>query len=224
MYTTRLMTLIALSVFAQGVLANTIWLKDRQGNVCYNNQSQNPGGVIGYGGINRNGTGFTMTIDNPQAGTVTPSSGDCTTIPKANQPLVFGAGNVVANVVPITNVKTGTNNAPECLDQGLNLSGITGGSTVGTGGNARSIAFSFTGAAGCPHPNYSVPTYQAPFQRTVSIRTGSGPAQRIVYQGAYHIYNTASVPEPGSLLLLLAGATGFGVLALSRRKAGRRQL
>ena len=223
MYKTRLVALIGLTALAQGVMASTIWLKDRQDQVCYNTASSNPGNVIGYGGINRDGTGFTMTISNPVGGTKTPATGDCANIPTTTTDLVFSGGNVVPNVVPITHVKAGTGGANECLDQGQNLSGVTGGASVGTLANTRTIAFSFTGAAGCPHQNYTVPTYQAPFQRTVFIATGVGPALRTVYRGNYHIFDQASIPEPGTLSLLLAGAAGLAGLALSRRSRRIRQ-
>lgn len=215
MYKTRLMALIGLTIIAQGAMGSTIWLKDRQDQVCYNTGSSNPGGVVGYGGINRDGSGFTMTISNPAA--TKPTTGDCANIPTTTTDLVFTGGNVVPNVVPITLVKAGTGGANECLDQGLNLSGVTGGASIGTGASTRTVAFSFTGAAGCSHPNYTVPTYQAPFQRTVFISTGVGPAQQTPYRGNYHIFDQASIPEPGTLPLLLAGAAGLGALALRRR-------
>lgn len=220
---TRLMVLIGLTVFAQGAMASTIWLKDRQDQVCYNTASINPGGVIGYGGINRDGTGFTMTISNPVGGTKTPATGDCANIPTTTTDLVFSGGNVAPNVVPVTMVKTGTGGNPECLDQGLNLSGVTGGASIGTGVNTRTVAFSFAGAAGCPHPNYTVATYQAPFQRIASITSGSGPFASTVFQGNYHIFDQASIPEPGTLPLLLAGVAGLAGLALRRRSRRTKQ-
>lgn len=229
MHKTRLLVLIAMPFAAQGVLANTIVLKDRQDNICYNSASQNPGKVIGYGGINRNGGGFTMIISNPPSGAVTPATGDCDTIPKTPAgDLEFSGGNAVPNVVPVTHIKAGTNGDAECLDQGLNLSGVTGGASIGSGVGKRTINFSFNGADGCHHPNYSVPTYQAPFERTVSISTGSGPSQKTPYSGTYYIFNPDvvdpinNVPEPGSLLLMLAGASGLGALALARRRSGKR--
>lgn len=217
MYTTRLAVLIGLTAFAHGAMASTIWLKDRQDQVCYNSLSANPGQVIGYGGINRDGTGFTMTISNPAGGTKTPATGDCANIPTTTASLVFSGGNVAPNVVPITLVKAGTGGANECLDQGLNLAGVTGGASVGTGINTMSLAFSFAAAAGCPHPNYTVATYQAPFQRTASIARGVGSIQTTVFNGRYHIFDPASIPEPGTLPLLLAGAAGFAALVLRRR-------
>lgn len=211
MDTTRLMALIGLTIFAQSALANTIWLKDRNGNVCYNTGSNNPSHIIGYGGVNANGTGFTMTIDNPLA--TKPTSGDCANIPTTTTPLVLSGGNVVGNVVPVSNVKPGTKGVNECLNQGNNLVGITGGTSTGSGASTRTIAFSFNGAAGCL-PN----TYQEPYQRTVSIATGTGPFATTVYSGNYYVFNpTAVVPEPGSIMLLLAGGLGFGFVLRRRR-------
>lgn len=219
MYTTRLIALMGLTIFAQSALANTIWLKDRQGNVCYNSASSNPGQVIGYGGINRNGSGFTFTISNPAAGVRSPATGDCANIPTTTANLVFPAGNVVANVVPVSFMKPGTQGVNECLNQGSNLSGVTGGASVGTGSGRRTLAFSFTGTTGC------LPgSYQAPFARTVSIATGAGPAITTVYRGNYHIFNEANpIPEPGSILLILVGALGLGFLAKRYRRSGALQ-
>jgi hypothetical protein len=225
MYATRLITFIGLAVFAQGALANTIWLKDSLGNVCTNSASSNPGGIIGYGGINRDGSGFIMTLSNPAA--TKPTTGDCAAIPTTTTDLVFTGGNVVQNVVPVTMIKAGTNGANECLDQGLNLSGVTGGATQA----GFNLAFSFAGTAGCPHPNYQapnpvLPTFQAPFQRTVSISTGTGFFATTLFNGTYHISTQTlpnQVPEPDTALLLLAGGLGMAGLALWRRRAGKPQ-
>ncbi len=225
MNTTRLITFIGLAVVTQSALANTIWLKDRDGNVCINSGSTNPSGIIGYGGINRDGSGFTLTLSNPAA--TKPTTGDCANIPTTTANLVFPVGNVVQNVVPITVVKAGTNGANECLDQGLNLSGVTGGATQG----AFTLAFSFTGAAGCAHPNYQapnpvLPTYQAPFQRTASISTGTGFFATTLFNGTYHISTQTlpnQVPEPDTALLLLAGGLGMAGLTLWRRRVGKPQ-
>ena len=222
MYATRLITFIGLAVFAQGALANTIWLKDSLGNVCTNSASSNPGGIIGYGGINRDGSGFIMTLSNPAA--TKPTTGDCATIPTTTTDLVFAGGNVVQNVVPITHVPTSPGGGNECLDQGLNLSGVTGGATQGI----YTLSFSFTGAAGCPHPNYQapnpvVPTFQAPFQRTVSIAPASGGigSSAPLFTGTYHISTQTlpnQIPEPNTTLLIFAGALGMAGLALRRRR------
>lgn len=217
MYTTRLMTLIALSIFAQGVLANTIWLKDRQGNVCYNSASTNPGQVIGYGGVNHNGTGFTLTIRNPANGTKTPATGDCAAIPTAPaaNPIVFN-GALTPRLTAVHMWKPGTNNALECLDQGSNLSGLSG--TVTSGNYRLLLSTQFTD--GCNMQTQSKITSDGlpVFVRTVSLFAGG---ERPVYTGAYHIFNVTTVPEPSSILLLLAGATGFGVFALARRRPAK---
>ncbi len=225
MYATRLITLLGLAVLAQSALANTIWLKDNLGTVCINTGSSNPGGIIGYGGINRDGSGFTLTISNPAA--TKPTTGDCANIPTTTTNLVFTGGNVVQNVVPITLIKAGTGGNNECLDQGLNLSGVTGGATQA----GFTLAFSFAGAAGCPHPNYQapnpvVPTFQAPFQRTVSISTGTGFFATTLFNGTYHISTQTlpnQIPEPNTTLLMLAGALGMAGLGLRRRRNGMRQ-
>lgn len=220
MYTTRLMTLIALSVFAQGVLANTIWLKDRQGNVCYNSASTNPGQVIGYGGVNRDGTGFTLTISNPANGTKTPATGDCTTIPSAPaaNPIGF-SGSMTARLQATHMWKPGTNQVPECLDQGTNLSGLSG--TLNSGQYRLLLSTQFTDGCNIQTQTKITSNGLPAYVRTVTLFGGGG--ERPLYNGVYHIFNVASVPEPSSILLILAGATGLGALAISRRKSARRK-
>lgn len=232
MYTTRVMTLFALSIFAQGVLANTIWLKDRQGNVCYNSVSNNPDHIIGYGGVDRSSSAFTMTIDNPPTGTVTPA-GDCQNIPKnlnanpakpAGDPIVFN-GTLTRQLRQVHMWKPGTDGRLECLAQGQNLSGVTGSVTTGTGTNQYSIGFGFAFTDGCNFATQQIITANGlpTFTRTVFISQRQGNAFPRVYEGNYQIFNVEAVPEPSSMLLLLAGAFGLGVLALSRRKAGKRR-
>ena len=213
MNTTRLLASISLALFAQGALASTIWLKDRQGKVCYNANSNNAGHIIGLGGINQNGSGFTLTIDNPASGK--PTTGDCGNIPTTPTPtpMVFSGGSVAGNIVHVSTMGQGTKGANECLDQGNNLSGVRGSATLGSGAALKTLAFDFSAANGC-----LANTFQAPFARNVVISTGSLASARgsqIVFQGNYYLFNpAATIPEPGSFLLLLAGLLGMGFLSL----------
>jgi hypothetical protein len=214
MNTTRLIILLGLTFFAQGALANTIWLKDRQGSVCINTGSGNAGGVIGLGGINIDGSSFFLKIDNPKA--TKPTTGDCANLPTTDTsgPLVFN-GTMTANVVPIAMMKPGTKGVNECLNQGNDLSGITGAATIGAGATLKSLQFNFSGATGCM-PN----TYQAPFVRGVILVSGSAATfggAKTIFQGNYYIFNPSAIPEPGTIPLLLAGLVGLGYLAMRRR-------
>jgi hypothetical protein len=212
MNATRLITLLFLAISAQAASASTIWLKDSNGQVCKNSASTtNAGGVIGLGSVDSNGA-MTMTIDNPNTGTETrsPSTGDCANLPRttAGTPLVF-RGSVAPQIVPIHMKKPGTHGVLECLDQGNNFVGVQGTlNDVQNAGYSLVLAFSYTDGCG----GSALPT----FQRPVLINPSAKGAT--VFSGAYYIFNANSVPEPGSLYLLLAGAAGLTLLGLQRRR------
>lgn len=219
MYTTRLIALMGLTIFAQSALANTIWLKDRDNKVCYNSLSTNANGIIGLGGINKNGTGFTLTISNPTAGTVTPSTGACTTLPKSDTNLVFTGGSVVPNNVAISRIGTGPSDSGQCLDQGVNLTGVTGSSSTIVGTTNWTLSLSYGGVAGCKPGTHAPPSN--PLQRSATLVQKTGLVSRNVYSGSYYIFNVNAVPEPSTALLFLAGALGLGVVGLRRWKGAR---
>lgn len=215
MKATHLIALVLLATLAQGASATTIWLKDRNGQVCKNTASANAnaGGVIGLGSVDRNGV-ITMTIDNPDTGTETrsPSTGDCANLPRtpAGNPLVFN-GSVTPSIVPIHMLKPGTKGALECLDQGSNFAGVNG--SVVSGPQTLSFGFGYTD--GCSGGN-ALPT----FSRPVDLSIPENPeAQIVVFNGLYHIFNEGNpVPEPGSLLLLIAGAVSLITIGMQRRR------
>lgn len=221
MKATRLIALLLLSALAQGASATTVWLKDRNGQVCKNSASGNAG-VVGIGGVDRNGV-MTMTIDNPDTGTETrnPSVGDCANLPRTSvgSPLVLsGSGLVTPQIVPIHMWKPGTNGAMECLDQGSNFVGLKG-----TLVNGQKM-FLFSGGLlsdGCDMSSQTKTTLDGlpVFRREVSYFNGG---ERPRFIGAYHIFNEAnSVPEPGSLLLLVVGATSLIFVGMQRRRLAK---
>lgn len=221
----RVLALFCLAALAQGALGATIWLKDTNNNVCTNSASTNPGGYIGLGGINHNGTGFTLTISNPHTGTVTPSTGACALIAKTSSPtlpnnnVTFTGGSVVPNIVPISNLGPPTPEGDECLDQGSNLVGVTGaGTNVLVDGYMWSVNFSFTALEdGC-----LAGTKGLAFYRSVTVvRKKVGAPGGNTYVGRYHIFNELNpILEPSTTLLLLAGGLGLGALGLHRRRRG----
>lgn len=225
MNTARLWTLFCLAVFAQGALGATIWLKDRNGNVCYNSLSTlggpppgAPGGYIGLGGINRDGSGYQMQISNPTAGVVTPATGDCTTLPKSDSILSFSGGSVAPYKVAVSMVKPGTKGNNECLEQGVNLMGLNGGSSTVVGTVTWTLAYSYASATGCKPGTEAPPSLFE--QRSVSLARKAGAFSNTTYRGTYHIYNESNpIPEPSITLLLLAGALGLGTLGVWRQRA-----
>ncbi|KAF0101292.1 MAG: hypothetical protein FD187_2923 [bacterium] len=212
MHKTRLLAFCSLALLAQGASATTLWLKDNGGNVCRNSASTNPGQVIGLASVTSGGA-LTLTINNPANGTVTPNSAPCTNLPKApaNNPLVL-SGNVTPRIVQVNMTKPGTNGALECLKQGNNFSGVSGAFDSGQG-IVYTATWGFSYQDGCGANNNGQPA----FSRTLMLRANG--VERPVFSGSYHIFNEANpVPEPGSLALLVAGASGLLLLALRNRR------
>ncbi|MDP2834188.1 MAG: PEP-CTERM sorting domain-containing protein [Pseudomonadota bacterium] len=217
----RLLALFCLAALAQGALGSTIYLKDADGNVCYNSLSNNVGGYVGLGSIDSGGN-FTMTISNPLAGVMTPATGKCLTIPKTstatipNANVTFTGGSVAPSIETISTAGTGPYDAGDCLDQGTNLVGVTGSRTgLVVGASTWSITFSFIASEGCA----GLPTKDQPFLRSVSVKKKTGATTASSNGVVYHVFNVNSVPEPATTLLLLAGGLGFAALGLRRRRA-----
>lgn len=208
--TTQLMAFIGLALFAQVVSANTVWLKDRNGKVCYNNSNSNAGHVIGLGSINADGTGFSMKIDNP-AGSGKPTTGDCAAIPATTSPVVYGAGTVVGNRAHVSSGSGAT-----CQDQGTNLVAIHGESA-----KVSSVFLQFTlfnPATGCKPSTLKVPLTTANRQAFIKRGASQGSGTTTLFTGSYYVFNPASIPEPDSLMLLLAGSLSMALLARRRSR------
>lgn len=200
MKTMHLIFLFMLS-FAYSQVAtatNVIWLK-KDNTVCTNSaitNPANPGKIVGLG----DAISGSMTIDNPSGGLT-----NCTFIPTTTSPVTFSG--FTKDIVQINMLKPGTNGNLECLDQGNNLSGMHG--TVTSGAYTLTLGFSYIN--GCtPNPLPS-------FTRTAILTGGM-----TTFNGTYHVYNTSTVPEPGTIMLLLAGL--FGLATMSWIKRGKSQL
>jgi hypothetical protein len=216
MKATRLIALLLLAVAAQGASATTLWLKDGAGQICKNTGSANPGEVIGLGSLT--GDVLTMTISNPAA--TAPTTGNCKDILKTNGTNIVFTGRVTPQNLPIHMWKPGTKGAMECLDQGNNLSGVIGTLSV-TLANGQQYTLGLGGGYtdGCNMQTQTKITADGlpVFTRIATIRRVGGEGK--VFSGSYHIFNELNrIPEPGSLLLLAAGAASLILIGLQRRR------
>ena len=199
MKTMHLIFLFMLSLaYSQVATAtNVIWLKVNN-TVCTNSgitNPANPGKIVGLG----DASSGSMTIDNPSVGTK-----NCPTIPTTTSAVTFSG--FTTDTVQINMLKPGTNGNLECLDQGNNLSGMHG--TVTSGGYTLTLGFSYTN--GCTLNPLPI------FNRAAMLTGGM-----TTFNGTYHVYNTSTVPEPGTIMLLLAGL--FGLATMSWIKRGKSQ-
>jgi hypothetical protein len=102
-------------------------------------------------------------------------------------------------------------------NQGPNVEGLTGtlqfsttapGTCQGTGNMAGTKTYTITFSYG-GSPNSASRTYSL---------TCAGPGHLTPINGHYDVRNTASVPEPETLLLMLAGLGGYRLAMRRRRK------
>lgn len=217
MKATRLIALLLLALAAQGASATTIWLKDGAGQICKNTGSSNPGQVIGLGSLTAGGV-LTMKISNPPA--TAPTTGNCKDLPKTSGADLEFSGPVAPQNLRIHMWKAGTKGRMECLDQGNNLSGVNGGVNF-TLANGQQFTLGLGGGYtdGCDMQTQTKITSDGlpVFTRIATIRRVG--AERTSFTGSYHIFNELnSVPEPGSLLLLVAGAASLMLVGLQRRR------
>lgn len=221
-------------LLAQAAGASVVTLKGSSG-VCKNDKSispANPQGIIGLGNIDGSGN-FSMTILNPDDGTVSPPRTSCGSIPRTGPsasptPIVF-SGTLPAKYSTLHAIRAGTKGVAECLKQGSNLSGIgeVAGSSLTSGIYTLTFKYTFNNATddgcvfGAEPPQWITPDGQPNFNHSRSATLAGGTQ---TFTGAYHLYDaTTVVPEPGSLALLLAGAAAaVGLNLLSRRRKAAR--
>lgn len=99
------------------------------------------------------------------------------------------------------------------LDQGLNVVGIRSGlNSVATGSGASrvyyNLLFTYTGP-------YEIATRTFTLTKITGTAATGGQTRTQVATGTYYVRNTAAVPEPETLFLVMVGAAG---LMLARRR------
>jgi hypothetical protein len=230
------LTLLLLMASAQGAFAATIWLKVSINNaniICANSKSSNPASPndptfhpIAYGGIDSSGN-FTLKISNPSDGVVSPAGGKsgnaCTAFPQtglstSETPILF-SGSMTSATPTIYEWRPGTTSTGSqlyCQNEGANLEGVSGTLTSQDGNYSVNMAFSLT-SQGCDFNSQSqIGTGNAVYARSYTLTKLSDSST--VAAGSYYLFNLATIPEPGSLYLLAAGAVALFSLGLIRRR------
>ena len=126
-------------------------------------------------------------------------------------PALTFSGNLRVQQVASKLCKPGTGGKLEWLDQGTNVQGLVGDLT--SGNYTMTLGF-VTNATASACTQYGLESLS--YSRTYTINQG-GRTIVVIANGTYHVYNTATIPEPETLLLLVAGLGAMG-LALRRKR------
>ena len=115
--------------------------------------------------------------------------------------------------------KPGTNGNLEWLDQGKNVQGVQGSLKTPDGVYTMDLIFSQTNPVTNPTgpcTNYGQESFS--YTRAYTITTGGRSGLTVIASGTDFVYNTNSIPEPETLLLLLAGFGSMGLVTIRRKR------
>jgi len=183
---------------ATGTQAYTIVIKDGANNAII---STPPSGLSFTDSQTKSNKDYPPEISPAPVVTVTKGSG----IRPSNFPLVF------KNVDPSFNVRVSSSSL-NGQDQGQNVAGLVGRLTTDVKRvSGRNVSFAIDFAV-------SGPSATGKFTRGYTIsQINANGTETVLNRGAHHVVNPASIPEPGSLMLIAVGLLGLG-FAVSRRK------
>ena len=186
------------AVAAIGTQAYTIVIKDGVNNAII---SSAPSGLSFTDSQTKSNGNYPPEISPAPVVTVTKGSG----IRPSNFPLVF------KNVDPSFNVRVSSSSL-NGQDQGQNVAGLVGRLTTDVKRvSGRNVSFAIDFAV-------SGPSVTGEFTRGYTIsQINANSSETVLSRGAHHVVNPASIPEPGSLMLIAVGILGLG-FAVSRRK------
>lgn len=150
-----------------------------------------------------------------------PAYDDPNTLASPDMPALTFTGNISLQLATSELCKPGTNGQPEWLQAGSNVKGVTGTlSATDVSNNVYTLALTYNEEVN-PNSvcNSSILGQENKlYTRGYTIIKGGRTTTTIVDNGAYYIYNVAAIPEPETLLLLIAGLGAMAFVVRRKRR------
>jgi len=212
---------LALAGLLALIAPNTAWADDHMLSVNSSGtvtvSAQTPAVITDSGTVT---TPLTFTFTDP------PPPGNTTTV-------TLGAGSQTLTVVrtPVKLCKPGTNHQLEWLDQGNTVIGVNGTLTSGTtsavpnNGYRLTLTFTFNSTFGSSNGPCTVsgqPSYTSTKLALLEKQTGGSGNFTTKLSTTYNFWNAIStIPEPGTVLLMLTGLLVLGWMSKKRMRTVR---
>jgi hypothetical protein len=150
-----------------------------------------------------------------------PAYDDPNTAASPDMPALTFTGNVNLQQTVSQMCKPGTNGQPEWLQAGSNVKGAIGTLTATDASNVvYALALTFDPKVN-PNTVCNASTLgqeSVQYLRGYSITKSGRPQTIVVSNGEHYIYNVAAIPEPETLLLLMAGLGAMAFVVRRKRR------